>query len=106
MVNLVDWVLLGDEAVFEWVAVLADGNWRTLKTVVVSSGLVDGAGLIRSLMEVQPGVSVDSVTSMATVGYCVAGNQYLRTDVDVRPGCLSSDLDSVTQRGSCGVGPA
>ena len=45
------------------------------------------------------------ITKIARVSQ-VAGDENLRSDVDIGPGGLPGDLDSVGEGGGCSVGPA
>jgi hypothetical protein len=60
----------------------------------VTSGSVDGAGLISDLVLVHPLEGIVSLTTMATI-ITRAGDQNLWGDVDIWPCSLSGDLDSI-----------
>jgi len=94
LVNSIDVVGVWNEAWFMWITVHADGDWVTLDTIVIASGSVDGAGLIGDLVGVHPLEGVVSLTTVATI-ISRAGDKNLWGDVNIWPGSLSSDLDSI-----------
>jgi hypothetical protein len=74
-------------------------------TVVVASGSVNCAGLISDFILVHP---LESVVGFSTVAAIVttARDKNLRSDVDIRPSSLSSDLNSIGKGGGSGMSPA
>ena len=64
----------------------------------MSTSLVDGASLISDLVLRHPSESVVGVTSMATIIRGLARDQNLGSDVDLGPGSVSSDLNSIRER--------
>lgn len=87
-------------------AVLALGDGRALDTVVVSSGSVDGAGLVGNVVIVHKFEGGVSFTTVAPIVIHGAGDDYLGGDVDVGPLCLSGNLDSVRHGGGGSLSPA
>ena len=63
-------------------------------SVIVTSGSVNGASLISDLVLGHPLEGVDRVTTVAAI-VSRAGDEDLRGDVDIGPGCLSSNLNSI-----------
>ena len=84
-----------DETGLVRLAVLALDDWGALSTVSVSSGSVDGAGLVSEFVVVHEFVGRDGITTVAAVVVGGAGDHNLRRDVDVWPLSVSSDLNSV-----------
>jgi hypothetical protein len=95
LVNSVDQVLIWDEAWLFWVAVFAFDNAGALNTVVIASGLIDGASLISDIVGVHVFVSVHWLTAVATLILGFTRNDNLWGDVDIRPSSVSSNLDSI-----------
>jgi len=95
LVNAVDQVLIWDETWLFWVAVFALDNAGAFNSVVVASGLVDGASLIGDIVGVHVLVSVHWLTTVATIILSLTRNDNLRGDVDIGPSSLSLDLDSI-----------
>jgi hypothetical protein len=98
-------VLIRYEAVLVRFTVSAHGDVGAFHSVVVASGSVDGAGLIGDVILVHPLEGIKGIPSMATI-VSWAGNENLRSDVDVWPGSISRDLYSVWKGRSGGMGPA
>ena len=63
--------------------------------VIVSSGLINGAGLISDIVVMHPIVSIDWLTTMAPIILCLTGNYHLWGDIDIGPRRVSSYLDSI-----------
>jgi len=63
--------------------------------VIPTTSLVNRASLISNVVLMDPLVSVVSITTMTAIVLLLAADQDLWTDVDVRPGSFSHDLDSV-----------
>lgn len=72
----------------------------------MTSGLVDGAGLVRDVVLCDPLESGEVVASVAPVGVILATEEYLRSDVDIGPGGFSGDFNSVAEDGGRGERPA
>ena len=96
-VNTINEVLIGDEASLAWVAVAADVHGRTVLSIVVAAGPVDGAGLVSNLILVHPLVCVVSIATMATLVSLLTGDDDLRSNVDVGPSRIAGDLDAVRE---------
>tara|TARA_B110000285_G_scaffold232124_1_gene302448 strand:- start:416 stop:619 length:204 start_codon:yes stop_codon:yes gene_type:complete len=62
--------------------------------IVVTSGSVNGAGLVSDFVLSHPLESIVGLSTMASI-ITTAGDEDLRSDVDVWPLSLSSDLDSI-----------
>ena len=105
LISVVDLVVVLVPAALAWGAVLAHDLLGALGTIIMSSGSVDGAGLISDLVLVHPLEGVVSFTTVATI-ILGAGNENLRGDVDIWPGCLSLDLDSIRHGRGGGMSPA
>lgn len=67
LVNTIGQVLIGDEAGLVRVAVFADSKGGALVSVVMSSGSVDGAGLISHIGLVDIGKGIESSSSVASI---------------------------------------
>jgi hypothetical protein len=94
LLGSIDQVFVWDEARLVWHAVLADSHGRASLSVIVTSGSVDGASLISDLVLGHPLESVVCLSSVATI-ITTARDENLRSDVDVWPLSLSSNLDSI-----------
>lgn len=105
-VNTVDEVLVGDEAGLAGVAVTAHVHGGADLTVVETAGAVDGASLIGDLVVGHPLEGVVGLTTVATLVLGLARDDDLGRDVDVGPGGVTSDLDSIGESRGGGVGPA
>jgi len=94
-VDAVHSVLIRDEAGLTRVAVAAHVHSAANLTIVMTSGSVDGASLICNLVLSHPleGVQVPATVAAVVIG--LTRDENLRGDVDIGPGCLSLDLDSV-----------
>jgi len=60
----------------------------------VATGLVDGAGLVGDLVLRHPLEGAEGISTKAAV-IGAARDEDLRRDVDVGPGCVSSDFDTI-----------
>lgn len=92
---VVDVVLIRYEARLVRVAVLAHGSVGTLHTIVVTSGSVDGAGLVSDVGVVHELVGSNGFSSVTSVSVHLARDDNLGRDVDVWPLCISGNLYSV-----------
>jgi len=54
LIDLVDKVLIWDEAWFMWIAVSALKNWGALLAIVVASSCIGGTGLIGGFIVMHP----------------------------------------------------
>ena len=104
--NAVGVVLGRNVAGLTWVAVTAHSHSGAAETVVVTTGLIGGAGLIGDVVLVDPLEGVEGITTVATIIRSLTGDEDLRGDVDLGPGTISSDLDSITEGGGGSLGPA
>lgn len=86
-------------------AVLALDLIAAAHSVVVAECLIRRAGLVSDVVLVDPLVSVFGIASSAAV-VVRAGDENLRSDIDVWPLSLSPDLDAIGESGSGGKGPA
>lgn len=77
LVDAVDVVLVGDEAVKVWVAVLAHVDGRALDAVVVAACLVDRAGLVCDVVVAHELEGAQGETTVATVVVLGARDHYL-----------------------------
>jgi hypothetical protein len=68
--------------------------------------LIGRAGLISDVIPVDPFVGGAGVAAVAALIHILAADQHLRGEVDVGPGGLPGDLDTVAQGGGGGEGPA
>lgn len=93
--NLIDFVLIWDEAWLMWVTVSAHGDVGALDTVVMASSLIQRAGFISDFIVVHELVSVNWLSTVASIIFHLARDQNLRSDVDIGPSCLSCNLDSI-----------
>jgi hypothetical protein len=87
--------LIWNETVLGWLAIFANVDWSTLDTVIVTSGLINGAGLISDFIVVHEIIGRDSFTTMATIIVHGAGDNNLRRNVDIWPLSFSSDFNSI-----------
>jgi hypothetical protein len=94
LVSVVDLVVVLVPATLAWGAVLTQDLLRAFGTIIVTTSSVNGTSLIRGLVLVHPLKCVVCLTTMATI-IARAGNENLRSDVNVWPGSLSSDLNSI-----------
>ena len=105
-VNTVDHVLVGDEAGLTGVAVAANVHGRADLTVVEATGAVDGASLISHLVVGHPLEGIVGLTTVATHVLGLTRDDDLGGDVDIGPGALTRDLDSIREGRGGGMGPA
>jgi hypothetical protein len=105
-INTVFKVLIGDDASLTRRAVSAHFHGRAFTTVIVTSSEVDRASLISDVVLVDPIVSKDWKTTMATHIRLLARDENLRGDVDIGPGSISLDLDSIGQGRGGSMSPA
>jgi len=103
---LVNVVRVGNEASLTRVAVSAVSHGGADTTVVKTTTSVHRAGLVGDLVLGHPLVGKDGITTVATEGVVLAVNKNLGSNVDVGPGGVSGDLDSVTEGRSGSVSPA
>jgi hypothetical protein len=95
-VNLINVVGIWDVAVSAWVAISAQSDIRAWVAVIVASGSVDRAGLVSDEVVLDVLVGGKGLTSMAPeVVVGVTGDQNLGSKVDVWPGGISYDLNSI-----------
>jgi hypothetical protein len=85
---VVNFVVVLIPASISWGAVLAHDLLRALGTIVMASSSIDRASFISYLVVVHPLESVVSLSTMATI-ITRAGDQNLRSDVDIWPCSLS-----------------
>jgi hypothetical protein len=88
-----------------WHAVFTSELLGALFTVIVTSGSVDSASLVSDFVGVHPLESVVSFTTVATI-ILRARDENLWGDVNIWPGSLSSDLDSIGEGRGSGMSPA
>jgi hypothetical protein len=105
LISVVDVIFIGGEAGLSRHAVLALDDFRALSTVIVSSGSVDGASLISDLVGVHPLEGIVGLSSVASI-ILRARDKNLRSNVDIRPGSLSGDLNSIGESRGGGMSPA
>ena len=106
LIELVDSVLRGYNASLARAAVSAVFHGRALLTVVVSTGLVDRAGSISDLVLMNPSEGSQGGASVAAESVFLARDQNLWGQVDVGPGSVSGDLDTIGEDRGGSVGPA
>jgi hypothetical protein len=105
-VDTVGVVLRRDVASLSRLTVAAEGHRAATNTVVPSPCLVNRASLISNIVFVNPLVRVVSVSSVATIVFLLTGDQNLRSDVNIGPGCLALNFYSIGESRSCSLGPA
>ena len=106
LVDTVHEVLVGDEASLTGVTVTADVHGGADLTVVKTTAAVDGASLIGDLVLGHPLEGVVGLTTVATKVGSLTRDDDLGGDVDIGPGGVTSDLDSIGKSGGGGVSPA
>jgi hypothetical protein len=94
LIRVVDLVVILSEASSAWAAVVAGQLLGAFLAIIVASSSVDGTGLVGDFVLGHPLESVVGLTSVAAV-VSGAGDEDLWGDVDVWPGGVSLDLDSV-----------
>jgi hypothetical protein len=94
LIDSVDQVFIWDEATL-MVTVFASADRRALDAVVIASGLINGASLISHIVVVHPFISIDWLTTMATLILGFTRNDDLWGDVDIGPSSLPRNLDSI-----------
>jgi len=94
LINSVDQIFIWDETSL-MVTVFASADWRAFNAVIIASGLINGASLISHIVVVHPFISIDWLTTMATLILGLTRNDDLWGDVDIGPSSLSSNLDSI-----------
>ena len=97
LINSVDEILVWDEACLTWVAVTADVHRRANLSIVETTSAVDGASLISNFVLRHPLESVVGLTTVASLVGCLTRDDNLRGDVDIGPGSLSSDLNTIRE---------
>ena len=105
-INSVDHVLIGDKAGLTGVAVAADIHGGADFAVIVATGTVDRASLVGDLVLRHPFKGVQGIATMATVILVLTGDENLRGNVDLGPGGVTGDLDSIGQSRRSGLSPA
>ena len=75
-------------------------------SVVQTTGCVDRARFIGNLILGHPFEGIEMPSTMATVVASLTGDEHLGRDVDVGPGSLASNLDSIREGGGRSMGPA
>ena len=78
-----------------WLAVLANINRCALNAVVMTTSLIDRAGLIGHVGVVHELESAQGITAVTTIIILRARDYHLRGDVYIGPLSLSGDLDAV-----------
>jgi hypothetical protein len=87
-------------------AVLAHHDGGAFNTVIVTSSSVNRASLIGNVGVVHEFESRQGIASVASHVILITRDHDLGRDVDVWPGSLPCDLDSVRQRRCGGLSPA
>jgi len=108
LVDTVNLVVIGDEASLGRVAISGDLHSGALGSVVVTTGQVDGSLSIGDLVGAHPLESLDGFSSVATTSIVIkiARDEDLGRDVDIGPGCLTGDLDTIGEGRGGGLSPA
>jgi hypothetical protein len=106
LVDSVGAVGLLSPAALAWSAVSADNISSAGSTVGVTTSHVVGAGFVGDIVVVNPLVSSDSITTIATEIGCLTRDQNLRSQVDIWPLSVSGNLDTIAEGGGGGEGPA
>jgi hypothetical protein len=108
LVDSVNLVVVGDETSFTRVAISGDLHGRTLGSVVVTTGHVNGSLSIGDLVGAHPFESLESFSSVATTGVIIkiTRDKNLRGDVNIGPGCFTGDLDTIGKSRGGGLSPA
>ena len=94
-INTVGVIIGWDVASLTRVAVTAHGHGGANLTVVVTTSHVGGAGLISDVVLVDPLESVEGKSTVATIIRGLTRDEDLRGDVNLGPGTITSDLDSI-----------
>jgi hypothetical protein len=97
--NGVDEVTGRGETAFRGHAVLAENFGTAFDTIGPASGLVVGAGLVSDRVVVNILIAGDTVTTIAAEIGSFAGNEDLGSDLDIGPGGVSGDLDTIGEGG-------
>jgi hypothetical protein len=84
-----------DETRFVWLAILAHVNGSTLDAIVMTTSLINGAGLISHISTMHELEGTQSVATVAAIVIHGAGNYSLRRDVDIWPLSFTSDLNTI-----------
>ena len=95
LINSVGIVFWRNVTSLTWFAVAAESHSAAADTVIPASRLVNRASFICDVVLMDPFVCIVGITTMATVVFLFAGDQNLRSDVDVGPGSFALDFDSV-----------
>jgi hypothetical protein len=106
LVNSIDKVLIWDEASLTWVTVTADFHGRALHSVVVTTSSVNRAGSVGNFVLGHPCEGVVGLTTVASLIWSLTRDKDLWGDVDVWPGSLSVDLNSIGKSRSGSMCPA
>jgi hypothetical protein len=104
--DTVDIVRIRNEAVFSGRAVSALDIIGTVDTVVPTSSLVVGTGFVSDVVLMDIFISSGSITAVATFIGKFAGEEDLRSDVDIGPAGVSHDLDTIRHGGGGSESPA
>jgi hypothetical protein len=105
-VNTVDIVAIRNSTVFAWMTVSALDIIGTANTIIVTSSLVSRAGFIGNVVVVDVFVCSEGITTVTAHIGGLTGDQDLRGDVNIRPGGVSHDLNTIRHGGSGSKGPA
>jgi len=95
LINSICHVFVRDETGLTWVAVTANVHGRADLTNVIALGTIDGARLISDLVIGHPFERVISIASMAPVILGLARDDNLGGDVNIGPGGLTGNLNSI-----------
>jgi hypothetical protein len=106
LIDLVHVVGVRDVASLTRGAVTADVHGGTHLAIVKALSAVDRAGLVSHFIVVHPFVGVVCLTTVATQILIFTGDDNLGRYVDVGPGSVTGNLDTVRERRGGGVGPA
>lgn len=104
--DVVDEVSGGRIAFTVGVAGTALDELRAFKTVGPASSLVVGAGFVGDGVVVDVLVSNHRITTIAALIGGLAGDEDLRSEVDIGPGSVTQDLDTIGEGRGGREGPA
>jgi hypothetical protein len=108
LIDSINLVVVGNETSFIGVAISSNLHGRALRSIGVSTSQVDRGLSIGDLVSAHPLESLDSFSTETSHRFIVhiTRDENLRGDVDIGPGSLSSDLDTIGESRSGSLSPA
>lgn len=104
-INSVHIILIGYSTCFSSTTVTTKSHTATIITIIPTSGLINRTSLVRNIILMNPLIGIICVTTIASIIFFFAWNQYLWSYIDVRPSCISLNFNSIWQSWCSSMGP-